>query len=267
MKVLSSAPSELASVGARRAIRAGGYTGQTSGMASAYVQGNLVILPKDWADEFLRFCQFNPKPCPLIGLSEPGDPRLPTLGADIDIRTDVPSYRIFRDGEQVDEVTDIRSLWRDDFVVFILGCSFSFEGPMLEAGLRLRHIEQGKNVSMYRTSIPTTPAGRFSGPLVVSMRPFKPADAIRAIQISSRFPSVHGAPVHFGDAAQIGIADINQPDYGEMVPVEPGEVPVFWACGVTPQAVLRQAKPPISITHTPGCMLITDVLNASLAVL
>ena len=261
----AQAPTEAQLI--RRRIRAGEYAGQTSGLAPGHVQGNLVILPAALASDFLRFCQANPKPCPIIGMSAPGDPALPMLGADIDIRTDVPSYRVFRDGELVDQVPDIRSLWRDDLVSFILGCSFSFEWALLEDGLPLKHVARGQNVAMYRTSIQTTPAGPFHGPMVVSMRAFRPADAIRAIQISSRFPSVHGAPVHIGKPELIGIRNLDQPDWGDAVEVADDELPVFWACGVTPQAVITQTKPEFCITHTPGAMLITDLKNSQLAIL
>lgn len=251
----------------RRRARNGEITGQTSGHAPGQVQGNLAILPKSYADDFLAFCHFNPKPCPLIGMSAPGDPTLPMLGADIDIRTDVPQYRVFENGTCVETCSDVTHLWRDDLVAFVLGCSFSFEEAILEAGLELRHIDRDINVPMYKTNIATTPAGPFSGPLVVSMRPFKPADAIRAIQITTRFPRVHGAPVHFGDPAAIGIADIMTPDWGDAADIEDGEVPVFWACGVTPQAIVEVAKPAFCITHYPGAMLVTDLLNAELATL
>jgi len=200
-----------------------------------------------------------------LAVSEPGQPTLPRLGADIDIRSDVPRYRVWRHGELVDEPTDLHTLWRDDLVTFVIGCSFSFEQALLDAGLQLRHIDQNRNVAMYRTSIATEPAGPFRGPMVVSMRPLKAADAIRAIQITSRFPAVHGAPVHLGDPALIGIADLSQPDYGDAVEVLPDELPMFWACGVTPQAALMQAKPEFCITHAPGAMLITDLLNHQLA--
>ena len=249
----------------RLAARSGRLDSHTSGLATAHVQGNLVILPADVAGEFLRYCQRNPKPCPVLAVSEPGDPRLPTLAADLDIRSDVPRYRVWRDGVLVDEPGDIGALWRDDLVTFVLGCSFSFEQALIEDGIRLRHVEQGKNVAMFRTTIATTPAGRFSGPMVVTMRPMKAADAIRAVQITSRFPNVHGAPVHLGDPKLIGIADLARPDYGDAVEVMPDEVPVFWACGVTPQAALEQARPPFAITHAPGAMLITDLLNHQLA--
>lgn len=252
---------------ARRRIRAGGHRLPTSGMAPGYVQGNLAILPREFAADFARFCQLNPKPCPLLASSEPGDPRLPALGEDLDIRTDIPLYRVWKNGELVEEVTDLKKVWRDDLVSFVLGCSFSFEEALIEAGLELRHQSEGCNVPMYRTSIPATPAGRFSGPLVVSMRPFLAADAIRAIQITSRFPAVHGAPVHLGDPARIGIADLGKPDYGDPVSVRDGEMPVFWACGVTPQAALRAARLPFVITHAPGSMLVTDLRNSALSTL
>jgi uncharacterized protein YcsI (UPF0317 family) len=233
-------------------------------MAPGFVQGNLVILPADWAQDFLGFCRANPKPCPLVAVGNPGDPTLPGAGKDIDIRSDLPSYRIFREGMLADEVTDISDLWQADFVSFLIGCSFSFEGALLGAGLGVRHIELGSNVPMFRTNIDCVPSGRFSGKLVVSMRPFLPEKAIRAIEITSRVPQVHGAPIHFGNPQAIGINDLAHPDYGDPVPVKEGEVPVFWACGVTPQVALAQAKPPIAITHSPGCMLITDVTDDDL---
>lgn len=251
----------------RQRIRSGAYGGQTAGLARGYVQANLAILPAEWAGDFLRFCQANPKPCPLLAVSEVGDPMLPTLGRDIDIRTDVPRYRVYRDGELMEGPTDIRELWQDDFVSFLIGCSFSFEEALLADGVPVRHVALNRNVPMYETSIPCTPAGRFKGSMVVSMRPLSPKDAIRAIQITSRFPSVHGAPVHFGDPAAIGIRDLSDPEHGEAVPIAAGEVPVFWACGVTPQVAIRNARPPIAITHSPGAMLITDLLNVQLSVL
>jgi len=252
---------------ARLAVRRGEFAAPTAGIAPGFVQGNLAILPKALADDFFRFCQFNPKPCPLLAASEPGDPRLPTLGEDLDIRTDIPLYRVWRNGELVDEVTNLNALWRDDLVAFVIGCSFSFEEALVDDGIRLRHIEQGTNVPMYRTSIATRPAGPFHGPLVVSMRPLRPADAIRAVQITSRFPSVHGAPVHLGKPEMIGIADLSRPDYGDVVEVKDDELPVFWACGVTPQSVIAAVRPEFSITHAPGYMLVTDLKNSRLAIL
>lgn len=251
----------------RRRIRSGSFSGPTAGLAAGNVQANLAILPKNYAHDFLRFAMSNPRPCPVLAVSEPGDPRLPTLAEDLDIRTDVPRYRVWRDGVLVEEPTDISQHWRDDLVTFAIGCSFSFEEALLEDGIEIRHIACNSNVPMYRTNIPCVPAGVFHGPMVVSMRPMKPADAIRAVQITSRFPSVHGAPVHLGLPGMIGITDINKPDYGDPVPIAADEIPVFWACGVTPQAVIAQAKPSFCITHAPGCMLITDLRNSRLAAL
>jgi len=251
----------------RLAARAGRLTGHTSSLAPGFVQGNLAILPAALAGDFLRFCQRNPKPCPVLGIGEPGSPFVPELGADLDLRTDLPRYRVWRKGELVDEPTDLAAHWRDDLVAFVLGCSFTFEHALLEAGIPLRHVERGRNVAMWRTSIACAPAGPFAGPMVVSMRPFRAADAIRAIQITSRFPGVHGAPVHLGDPALIGIADLARPDYGDAVEIRPDEIPLFWACGVTPQAVIAAAKPDFAITHAPGCMLVTDLPNSALAVL
>ena len=249
----------------RRAIRTGSYTLHTSALADGRVQGNVVILPQALAGDFLRYCQRNPKPCPVLAVSEVGATALPALGDDIDIRTDVPRYRLWRNGVLVDEPTDIKALWRDDLVTFVLGCSFSFEDALQKSGLALRHIDEGRNVAMFRTNIPTQPAGPFQGPLVVSMRPFAPAAAIRAIQITSRFPDVHGAPVHIGHPHLIGIDDLRRPDYGDAVEVRPDELPVFWACGVTPQAAIAHAKPDFCITHAPGAMLVTDLFNHQLA--
>lgn len=259
------APQALTGRDARLLMRSGRHDGHTAGMAPGYVQGNLVILPQAEAGDFLRFCQRNPQACPLLAVSEPGDPRLPALGADLDIRSDLPRYRVWRDGVLVDQPRDVGDLWRDDLVSFVIGCSFSFEQALMEAGIALRHVDEGRNVAMYRTSIPTVPAGVFHGPLVVSMRPLAAADAIRAIQITSRFPRVHGAPVHIGRPDLIGIADLGAPDFGDPVAVRDDELPVFWACGVTPQAVVMAARPPLCITHAPGCMLVTDLLNHHLA--
>ncbi len=249
----------------RRLIRLGRFTTQTSGQSPGFVQGNVVILPARDAASFHQFCTLNPKPCPIIAMGAPGQALLPALGDDIDIRTDVPRYRIWQDGIAVDEPTDIRAVWRDDLVTFVLGCSFSFEEALIEDGLAIRHIACGVNVPMFRTNIACAPAGPFHGPLVVTMRPYKAADAIRAVQITSRFPAVHGAPVHLGDPALIGIHDLSKPDYGDAVEIKAGEIPVFWACGVTPQAALTQAKLPFAITHAPGCMLVTDLRNSKLA--
>lgn len=253
-------------VAVRLACRSGGFAGHTSGLAPGYVQANLAILPAALADDFLRFCQRNPKPCPLVGVSEIGSPKLPELGSDLDLRTDLPRYRIWRDGELVGEPTCLADHWRDDLVAFALGCSFTFEEALTEAGLEVRNVALGVNVPMFRTSVACRPAGAFSGRLVVSMRPFRPADAIRAVQVTSRFPSVHGAPVHLGRPDLIGIGDLQRPDYGDPVPVHDDELPVFWACGVTPQSVIADARPEFAITHAPGCMLVSDRRNAEYAV-
>ncbi len=250
---------------ARSRIRNGAYRGHTSGLAPGHVQGNLMILPRDLASDFLLFCQRNAQPCPILAVSEPGDPMLPSLGHDIDVRYDVPRYRVWIDGELVDEPEDIASVWRDDLVTFVLGCSFSFEQALIEAGIPMRHIEQGTNVPMYITNIACEPAGVFHGQMVVSMRPMRPADAVRAVQVTSRFPRVHGAPVHIGLPHMIGIKDMRVPDFGDAVEVKDDELPVFWACGVTPQSVAMAVRPPFCVTHAPGAMLITDLLNNRLS--
>ncbi len=248
----------LTAVAARQAIRDGRYDGQTAGIGLGHLQGNLVILPVDYALDFFRYCQRNSTACPLVGVSDTGNPMLSTLGADIDVRTDVPAYNVYHDGKFAAQVTDIGGLWRNDLVAFVLGCSFTFEDALMAKGIPLRHIDQNRTVSMYRTGIDTVPAGPFSGGMVVSMRPLKAADVIRASEITARYPDAHGAPIHFGDPAAIGIADIKQPDWGDPVDILGDEVPVFWACGVTPQVAVRTARPSLCITHAPGRMLITD---------
>ena len=245
----------------RREIREGRHDTVTAGMAAGYVQANLVVLPADWADEFEEFCTANAKACPLLSRSRPGEPRFPDLADDLDVRTDTPRYRVFRDGLEISEQTDIRDVWTDDLVAFALGCSYSFEAALLDAGVPIRHIEQGKKVCTYLTDIDTVPAGRLSGKLVVSMRNFTAANAIRAIEITSRFPRVHGGPVHLGDPSEIGIADIDRPEFGGEPDIRTGEISLFWACGVTPQAVVEKARPPLCITHKAGHMLITDRQN------
>jgi uncharacterized protein YcsI (UPF0317 family) len=243
----------------RLEARARRLTGPTAGLAPGFAQGNLVVLPAEFADDFARFCALNPKPCPVIGVSERGVARVPRLGADLDLTTDLPRYRVWRDGEVAEEVPDILHLWRDDLVAFVLGCSFTFEDALTAAGIPLKHLAAHTNVAMYRTNIACAPAGPFAGPLVVSMRPLTAADATRAVEITRRFPSAHGEPVHVGDPRQIGVMDISSPDYGDPVEITPGELPVFWACGVTPQAAIADARIPFAITHAPGCMLVTDL--------
>jgi uncharacterized protein YcsI (UPF0317 family) len=243
----------------RNLCRLGKFQSPTPGLASGYLQANLVVLPKSVAFDFLLFCYRNPKPCPVLDITEVGDPEPRIVAPGADIRTDLPRYHVFRHGELVEELTDIKELWRDDFVAFLIGCSFSFEAALLNAGIPVRHIEEDKNVPMYKTSIACASAGVFSGPLVVSMRPLLPSDAIRAVQITSSYQKAHGAPVHLGDGKAIAISNINAPDFGDAVTVREGEIPVFWACGVTTQTAILQAKPEIAITHAPGHMFITDM--------
>jgi uncharacterized protein YcsI (UPF0317 family) len=251
----------------RKLIRAGQLVTPTCGLAPGYTQANLVILPRELAFDFLLFCQRNPKPCPVLEVLEPGisEPAFTAPGADI--RIDVPLYRIYRDGVLLSEEEDIMNYWGDRLVSFLIGCSFTFETALTRAGIPLRHLKEGKNVSMFVTNVPTSPAGMFSGPLVVTMRPIPGESVIRAIQITSRFPGVHGAPVHIGEPVKIGIKDLTRPDYGDPVDVKENEVPVFWACGVTPQAVALKSRLPLMITHSPGYMFITDLLDEDLAVL
>lgn len=258
---LPSSPSAL-----RQLIRERKWNSVTAGLAPGYVQANLVILPRDLAFDFLVFCQRNPKPCPLLEVIDAGrwEPRLTAPGADL--RTDLPRYRVFQKGELVTEVEDIHEFWRSDLVSFLIGCSFTFENALLKAGIPLRHIECGCNVSMYKTSIATTPAGIFHGPMVVSMRPIHHFQVVKAVQVTSRYPSAHGTPVHIGEPVAVGIKDLSKPDYGDPVPIRNGEVPVFWACGVTPQAVALTSKPSFMITHAPGHMFITDMKDEDLAV-
>ena len=243
----------------RAAIRAGQYASHTAGLGRGYLQANLAIMPEAFALDFMRFCQRNPKPCPLTGVSDTGNPQMFTMGRDIDIRSDVPAYNIYRDGKLDGSVSDIRDLWRDDFVVFALGCSFTFENALQQAGIPVWHIDHNTTVPMFRSNLQTVPAGPFSGQMVVSMRAI-PEDRVEEVAaISRRFPLAHGAPVHCGDPAALGIADIARPDWGDPAPVGPGQVPVFWACGVTPQVAIEAAGLPLCITHKPGHMLITDI--------
>ena len=243
---------------ARSAIRRGEWRRPTAGLAPAHAQANLVMLPRAHAYDFLLFCQRNPRPCPLLEVTEPGAYE-PACARGGDLRTDLPRYRLFRDGAIAAELDDLLSVFRDDLVSFLIGCSFSFEAALLDEGLEVRHLTEGRSVPMYRTSRSTAPAGPFAGPLVVSMRPFPKAQVASAIAITSRVPRVHGAPVQVGDPGALGIADLARPDYGEAVTVRAGEVPLFWACGVTAQATLVGARLPFALTHAPGYMLVTDV--------
>ena len=261
---MTNQPSDPTPAQVRGRIARGEITGHTSALCPGVVQTNLVILPKDWAFDFLLFCLRNPKPCPLLEVLDPGDPHTRVVAQGADIRHDVPRYRLWRDGVLVDEPTDIGDLWRDDLVTFFLGCSFSFDLALRQAGLPVRHLEQGVNVPMYRTARPNARAARLGGPLVVSMRPMAPELVARAAEVSGRFEGAHGAPVHWGDPGALGIADLARPEFGDPVAIQPGEVPVFWACGVTPQAALMEARPPLAITHAPGHLFITDLRSEEL---
>jgi uncharacterized protein YcsI (UPF0317 family) len=241
----------------RARIRAG-FDGHTAGLAPGHVQANIAILPAAEAAAFEAYCRANAQACPLLAISQPGDPRLPTLGAEIDIRHDLPRYRIYTDGAHA-EATDIAAVWRDDLVTMAIGCSFTFDDALIAEGIVPRHVASGRFVSMYRTIRATVPAGRFHGPLVVSMRPFPAKTAERAAAISANYPLMHGAPVHRGDPAALGIADLARPDYGEAVEIAADEEPLFWACGVTSQVALQTAGLPFFIAHAPGCMLVTDL--------
>jgi len=243
----------------RRVLREGAYTGTTAGLADGCLQSNIVIVPQDHADAFEAFCDANPQPCPLNAVTPVGRPEFPDLGADIDLRRDVPFYHVFRRGVLSERVADITHLWRPDFVGFALGCSFTFERALIAAGIPVRHIERGTVVPMYRTAVQTVPRGPFGGPVVMTMRPIAQERLAEVIQICARFPHAHGKPMHVGDPAAIGLRDLNAPDWGEPVPVAPGEVPVFWGCGVTPQVALLDAALPLAITHAPGSMLVTDL--------
>lgn len=254
-------PAELSPAQARALFRAGTAT-PTAGWANGYTQANIIAVPADWAYDVLLFCQRNPKPCPVLDVTDPGAAATP-LAPDADLRTDLPRYRVWRDGELTAEPTDVTENWRDDLVAFLIGCSFTFESALAEAGVPLRHVEQGRNVPMYVTNRPCRSAGRIHGPMVVSLRPI-PADlADTAARVSSRMPAVHGGPVHSGDPAELGIADLARPDFGDPVQAEPGDVPMFWACGVTPQAAMIASRPPFAITHAPGHMFLTDIRDST----
>ncbi len=256
----AASPSRL-----REIIRKGEFTGPTAGLAAGYAQANLVILPEELAFEFMLFIHRNPKPCPVLDVTDPGDPEPKLTAPGADIRQDLPKYRIYERGKLTAEVTNILKYWREDFVAFLIGCSFTFEAAFLKAGIPVRHIEEKKNVPMFITNIQCKEAGRFKGPMVVSMRPIPGRLIPKAVEITSRYKAVHGSPIHIGHPQSIGIKDINSPDFGDAVTIRKGELPVFWACGVTPQAVAMETKPSIMITHSPGHMFITDIKNEQLA--
>lgn len=257
--LVNATPAEL-----RAAFREEKLCRPTAGLCNGYAQGNLVILPKALAFDFLLFTQRNPKPCPVLEVTDVGSKEFRLTAKGSDVTTDLPLYRVYEHGVLTGEYQNIKSFWREDFVAFLLGCSFSFEGAMLAEGIPVRHIEEGCNVPMYITNIPCTDAGAFSGPMVCSMRPIPHHQVVKAVEVTGRFPRVHGSPVHIGSPEAIGIADINKPNFGEAVTIRQGETPVFWACGVTPQAVAMQVKPEIMITHAPGHMFITDIKDHQL---
>jgi len=250
----------------RREIRLGNWRRGTAGVACGYTQANVVILPVKYALDFFIFCQRNPKPCPILDVCQPGKFTPILTAPSADIRTDIPKYRVHRRGVMVEEVDDIVGLWSDDMVSFLLGCSLTFDKALSDAGIPMRHIEEGREgVPTYITNIECIPAGIFSGPLVVTMRPIAEELVEKAIAITSRFPKVHGAPIHIGDPAKIGIKDISRTDFGHAVTINKGEVPVFWACGNTTEVAVMNAKPELAITHVPGHMFITDIRSDDLA--
>ena len=258
-QMLAASPVE-----ARRLIRSGDFTAPTSGLCPGYAQANLIVLPREQAYDFLLVAQRNPKPCPLLEVTEVGARQATICATDCDIATDFPRYRIYEHGQLVAEVDNVEDYWRDDLVSFVIGCSFSFESELIEAGIEIRHNTMGCNVPMYLTGVPCTPAGSMSGNMVMSMRPIPYDQVVKAVQISGAIPKVHGAPLHIGDPAAIGVHDLTHPEFGDPVEIREGEVPVFWACGVTPQSIVMNSKPPFAITHAPGCMLITDTKNIDL---
>lgn len=254
MNLERSSPREI-----RTEVRAGRWSGVTSGLAAGYAQANLVALPENLASDFLEFCQRNPRACPLMEVTEMGSTEPTRVAPGADLRTDLPRYRVYRDGALVDEVTDASGYWRADLVCFLIGCSFTFEWALMEAGIPLWHVQHGRNVAMWRTAIECEPAGIFRGPLVVSMRPIPSALVERAVRVSARLPGAHGAPIHIGDPRAIGIEDLGSPEWGDPQEFGEDDVPVFWACGVTPQAAALASGVPFMITHSPGHMFVTDV--------
>lgn len=248
----------------RKLIKEQKITGQTSGMCAGYAQANLCILPKDLAFDFLLFCTRNPRPCPILEVGDAGSRLIKTMADNADVATDFPKYRVWKNGVLTEEKTDISDIWQDDFIYFLIGCSFSFEAELLEAGIPVRHIEEGRNVPMFNTNIELQKAGIFGGNMVVSMRPIPYDLVVKAVNVTAAMPRVHGAPIHIGSPELIGIKDISKPDYGDAVTIKDGEIPVFWPCGVTPQNAVMNAKPSLAITHSPGHMFITDVKNSSL---
>ncbi len=263
MSALATAAQIDSARDARLRYRAG-HVAPTAGVAPGLTQANMIVLPRDWAFDFLLYAQRNPKACPVLDVTDAGSVST-VLAPGADLRTDLPLYRIWRDGKLAEEVPDASAAWAEhsDLVAFLIGCSFTFETPLVEAGIDVRHITDGTNVPMYLTDQPCRPAGRLKGNLVVSMRPIAPERVADAAMISGRFPAVHGSPVHIGAPERLGISDLAKPDFGDVVRIEPGEVPVFWACGVTPQAAVMASGVPFAITHSPGHMFVTDIPDAA----
>ena len=254
----SMKPGEL-----RQLIRDKRITCHTSGMAAGYAQANLVILPNEYADDFMEYTRLNPAPCPVLEVLR-HTPYTRIMADGANILTDIPEYRVYRYGKLCDVCSDVSGIWQEDMTGFLIGCSFSFEEALIKSGIEMRHIAMNRNVPMYKTNIMTLPYGVFSGPTVCSMRPMTMQQAMLAARITAAMPNVHGAPIHIGSPDKLGIADIMKPDYGDPVDIRSGEVCVFWPCGVTPQAAIENAKPPLVITHSPGHMFITDILNSEL---
>ena len=253
-------PSEV-----RQLIREGVIDFPTAGMCRGYAQANLIILPPEYAADFEEFAKLNPFPCPVLEVIKGEQPLTYDMGEGGNICSDIPRYRIYRDGVWDGEtLTDVTEYWKQGYVGFLIGCSFSFEEALMREGIEVRHIAQGRNVPMYKVGIQTVKAGPFEGPMVCSMRPMTPENAQKAYDITVKMPNVHGAPVHMGPAEGVGVKDVMKPDYGDAVDIYEGEIPVFWPCGVTPQAAVENAKPPIAITHAPGHMFITDIINSEL---
>ncbi len=264
---MSSGASGLTGAEARALIRNGRWRGPTAGLAPGYVQANLVIMPREHAFHFLAWCSRNSRPCPVLDVLEPGIAE-PSIAPGADLRTDLPRYRVYRGADAAaEEVEDIRAVWREDLTSFLLGCSYTFEAALVRAGVPVRHWEAGSNVPMYITNIATAGAGPFAGPTVVSMRPVPGRLVARAVQVTSRFPGAHGAPLHVGGPADIGVRDLARPDFGDPPQMQPGDVPVFWACGVTSQVALARAGLPFFIGHSPGHMFVSDIRDEDLAVL
>lgn len=237
----------------------------TAGLCPDYVQANLAILPGAYAEDFAEFIRKNPKPCPLLEVITGDVPISKTIAPGSDITRDFPLYRVYRHGEPQEDIPDGSHLWTPDMAAFMIGCSLTFEASLVRGGIPLKHYEQNKRVPMYNTDIPCVPSALFYGNYVVSMRPVKRELVPLAVSITEKMDYAHGAPVQLGNPEEIGIFDIEHPDYGDPLEIADDEIPVFWACGVTAQAAAQQTKPEIMISHSPGYMLITDIRISDLS--